>query len=120
MKTTSTTTPITTSTSTTHYLVRSLLLLTLLLTTIASLVSADEKTHRYEVGEKVIVWANHVGPHYNPQETYGYYTLPFCKPEKLHYKNPSLGEALQGMELVKSSISLVFRGMCVCLCERAC
>jgi len=82
-------------------------LITLALT--ATLVTADEKTHKYEVGENVIVWANHVGPHYNPQETYGYYTLPFCKPEKMVYKNPSLGEALQGMELVKSRISLVFR-----------
>jgi transmembrane 9 superfamily protein 3 len=57
----------------------------------------------------VLLWANHVGPHYNPQETYGYYTLPFCRPDKLEYKDPSIGEALQGMELVKSRISFVFR-----------
>jgi transmembrane 9 superfamily protein 3 len=70
---------------------------------------ADENSHKYDIGEPVILWANQVGPHYNPQETYGYYTLPFCKPTNLEYKSPSLGEALLGVELVKHKISLAFR-----------
>jgi len=27
------------------------------------------------------VWLSKVGPYHNPQETYSYYALPFCKPE---------------------------------------
>lgn len=57
----------------------------------------------------MVLWANQVGPHYNPQETYGYYTLPFCAPENLEYKSPSLGEALLGVELVKSKMVFAFR-----------
>jgi hypothetical protein len=28
--------------------------------------------------EEVVLWMNTVGPYHNRQETYGYYTLPFC------------------------------------------
>lgn len=56
------------------------------------------------------MWANVVGPYYNPQETYGYYTLPFCRPDELEYKFPSIGEALQGIELVKTTVEIIFGG----------
>ena len=42
--------------------------------------AADEETHTYEDGEHVLLWLNKVGPYHNPQETYSYYKLPFCKP----------------------------------------
>jgi hypothetical protein len=49
------------------------------------LARGDERTQRYKPGEQVILWANKVGPYENPQETYSYYTMPYCKvdPDKL-------------------------------------
>jgi hypothetical protein len=49
------------------------------------LAKGDERTQRYKPGEQVILWANKVGPYENPQETYSYYTMPYCKvdPDKL-------------------------------------
>ena len=74
----------------------------------ASLVCADEHSHKvsafvfltvllqstytgcaliacpvraqYKDGEPVRLWVNKVGPYDNPQETYNYYYLPFCAP----------------------------------------
>jgi hypothetical protein len=34
---------------------------------------------QYAQDEEVILWVNKIGPYYNPQETYTYYTLPFCR-----------------------------------------
>ena len=48
---------------------------------------------------------NTVGPYHNRQETYGYFTLPFCvgpKDSISHY-HETLGEALQVLKL-KSEI----------------
>ena len=59
----------------------SLLLFALCLNTLVGSrgVQADGKTHRYVPGEEVTLWTNKVGPYNNPQETFNYYTLPFCK-----------------------------------------
>ena len=42
-------------------------------------VKADEETHRYVAGEELVLWTNKVGPYNNPQETFKYLSLPFCK-----------------------------------------
>lgn len=57
------------------------------------------------------MWVNKVGPYNNPQETYNYYYLPFCKPkgEKAVHKWGGLGEVLQGNELIDSQLDLKFR-----------
>ncbi|KAL0486149.1 9 TM domain-containing transmembrane protein [Acrasis kona] len=82
----------------------------ILLLAILTFAIADEISHKYVDKEEVILWANQVGPHYNPQETYGYYTLPFCRPDgELEYKNPSIGEALLGLELVKSKMTFKYK-----------
>eukprot|EP01129_Flabellula_baltica_P015648 TRINITY_DN8045_c0_g1_i1.p1 TRINITY_DN8045_c0_g1~~TRINITY_DN8045_c0_g1_i1.p1 ORF type:complete len:582 (+),score=106.33 TRINITY_DN8045_c0_g1_i1:46-1791(+) len=74
-----------------------------------SCVFASEKNHKYIDNEEVIVWANKVGPFSNPQEKYEYYKLPFCKPkERVESKMESLGEALLGYELVKSTYDIKF------------
>jgi transmembrane 9 superfamily protein 3 len=46
----------------------------------------------------------------NPQETYNYYFLPFCKPSsaKPRHKWGGLGEVLQGNELIDSQLELEF------------
>ena len=45
---------------------------------------------------QVTVYVNKVGPYYNPHETYHYYELPVCRPEKVEHKSLTLGEILDG------------------------
>lgn len=55
---------------------------------------------------------NTVGPYHNRQETYTYFSLPFCagiKDSISHY-HETLGEALQGVELVYSGLDMRFIG----------
>jgi len=65
------------------------------------------------VGEEVIIWANKVGPHNNPQETYKYHSLPFCKPEVpsrgIRSIPDSLGSFLEGNDLVDSLLKVSFQ-----------
>ncbi|KAI5084201.1 hypothetical protein GOP47_0000370 [Adiantum capillus-veneris] len=86
-------------------LLASLLLLSLHLT------SASDYNHKYGDEEKVVLWVNKVGPYYNPQETYNYYSLPFCSPngEIPGHKWGGLGEVLQGNELIDSQIDIKFK-----------
>jgi len=82
--------------------------LTLLLATICQ---CDEHDHIYSEGEEVVVWMNTVGPYHNRQETYSYYSLPFCHGPKVtisHY-HETLGEALQGTELEHSGLNVEFK-----------
>jgi transmembrane 9 superfamily protein 3 len=77
---------------------------------IVGFVCGDEKNQRYKDGEEVILWVNKVGPFANPQETYPYYSLPFCQPEKqIESRFEGLGEALQGYELRKSAMDFRFK-----------
>ena len=78
---------------------------------IFQVVSADDNNHKYDGNEAVTLWVNTVGPYHNPQETYPYYQIPFCKPE--HgidtKKRPSgVGEILEGNELRNSGLKLHF------------
>lgn len=64
------------------------------------LVRCNEDTHKYESDEHVQLWMNTVGPYHNRQETYEYFSLPFCKGEEhenvgkiRHHHN--IGDALQ-------------------------
>ena len=57
---------------------------------------------------------NTVGPYHNRQETYTYFSLPFCLgPKKTisHY-HETLGEALLGVELDFSGLLIQFKGGC--------
>ena len=47
-----------------------------------------------------------MGPYHNPQETYVYYSLPFCstKPvSQLEHRWDALGEVLEGNDLISVS-----------------
>jgi len=64
---------------------------------------------------------NTVGPYHNRQETYSYFSLPFCpgpKKDISHY-HETLSEALQGVELVFSGLDIDFKGVVhyVCFCR---
>ncbi|KAL3618705.1 Transmembrane 9 superfamily member 1 [Castilleja foliolosa] len=51
-----------------------------------------------------------VGQYNNPQETYNYYTLPFCRPPgNLAHKWGGLGEVLGGNKLIDSQIEIKFK-----------
>lgn len=64
---------------------------------------------------------NTVSPFNNRQETYAYFSLPFCQGDKQnigHY-HETLSDALQGVELEHSGIAIDFRGTYVCTGPRA-
>ncbi|KAF3529101.1 hypothetical protein DY000_02041346 [Brassica cretica] len=70
---------------------------------------ASESDHKYQADEQVTLWVNKVGPYNNPQETYNYYSLPFCrKTENTIHKWGGLGEVLGGNELIDSQIDIKF------------
>eukprot|EP00639_Heterosigma_akashiwo_P013900 CAMPEP_0206363132 /NCGR_PEP_ID=MMETSP0294-20121207/1405_1 /ASSEMBLY_ACC=CAM_ASM_000327 /TAXON_ID=39354 /ORGANISM="Heterosigma akashiwo, Strain CCMP2393" /LENGTH=521 /DNA_ID=CAMNT_0053808409 /DNA_START=198 /DNA_END=1761 /DNA_ORIENTATION=- len=76
-----------------------------------TLVHCGENNHQYDVGEPVNIYVNKVGPYHNPQETYPFYKLPFCKPQlglATNRKRASLGEILEGHELRHSGFFLAF------------
>uniref|UniRef100_A0A7S0SL78 Transmembrane 9 superfamily member n=1 Tax=Mantoniella antarctica TaxID=81844 RepID=A0A7S0SL78_9CHLO len=77
-----------------------------------ALGTADEYDHRYAIGDHVKLWVNKVGPYNNPQETYNYFELPFCKIESVKkpvHKWGGLGEVLEGNELIDSNMDFKFR-----------
>lgn len=59
----------------------------------------------------MVLWMNTVGPYHNRQETYSYYSLPFCMgpKEKISHYHETLGEALQGVELEFSGLDIDFK-----------
>jgi transmembrane 9 superfamily protein 3 len=73
--------------------------------------SAKKNKHEFDDDEVVTVWLNQVGPYNNPQETYEYIDLPFCRPAGFHTvkKREGLGEILEGNELVDSNLHLRFK-----------
>ncbi|KAG5179866.1 putative endomembrane protein 70-like protein [Tribonema minus] len=77
----------------------------------AGRVLAGENNHKYTPGERMTVWVNKVGPYFNPQETYPYYRLPFCRPDmgvESKRKRQGMGEILAGNDLRDSGFSLQF------------
>jgi len=77
-------------------------------------VTADLDSHRYKIDEHVDLWVNKIGPYHNPQETYEYYDIPYCKPDHgidSVRKSHSLGEQLEGHELHNSGYHLHFGTM---------
>ncbi|KAL4183336.1 hypothetical protein AMTRI_Chr11g154670 [Amborella trichopoda] len=71
---------------------------------------ASESDHKYQEDEPVMLWVNKVGPYNNPQETYNYYSLPFCQPAgNPAHKWGGLGEVLGGNELIDSQIEIKFK-----------
>lgn len=74
-------------------------------------VYCDEHDHLYKDGDEVVLWMNTVGPYHNRQETYAYFSLPFCtggKPTISHY-HETLSEALQGVELEFSGLEIEYK-----------
>ncbi|GMJ03529.1 transmembrane nine 1, endomembrane protein 12 [Hibiscus trionum] len=90
--------------------VRSFSLLALLLFFFLSPAFASESDHKYQPDDPVTLWVNKVGPYNNPQETYNYYSLPFCHGgNNPAHKWGGLGEVLGGNELINSEIDIKFQ-----------
>ncbi|KAI0988117.1 hypothetical protein GJ496_007598 [Pomphorhynchus laevis] len=71
----------------------------------------DEHTHKYVNSEQIVLWFNNVGPNNNQQETYNFYSLPFCSgPDMsiLHY-HETISERLLGDQLELSGIDIRFK-----------
>lgn len=68
---------------------------------------------QYNDGEEVVLWMNTVGPYHNRQETYAYFSLPFCSGSKssISHYHETLSEALQGVELEFSGYEIEFNRM---------
>lgn len=66
---------------------------------------------QYTSGEEVVLWMNTVGPYHNRQETYTFFSLPFCRgpKETISHYHETLGEALLGVELDFSGLDIQFR-----------
>lgn len=58
-----------------------------------------------------MLWMNTVGPYDNRQETYSYYSLPFCSGKKkdIEHYHETLTEQLQGIELEFSGYDIQFK-----------
>lgn len=58
-----------------------------------------------------MLWVNTVGPYNNRQETYAYFSLPFCHgpKESIEHYHETLGEALLGVELDLSGLEIKFK-----------
>ncbi|XP_010458475.1 PREDICTED: transmembrane 9 superfamily member 1 [Camelina sativa] len=81
----------------------------LLLVSLLAPTFASDSDHKYQADEQVTLWVNKVGPYNNPQETYNYYSLPFCRPSANNvHKWGGLGEVLGGNELIDSEIAIKF------------
>lgn len=65
--------------------------------------------HSYNVGDEVPLFANKIGPLNNPSETYQYFDLPFCQPDKLIKKRESLGQVLDGDRLTNTRYNVKFK-----------
>lgn len=63
---------------------------------------------KYSSGSKVEIYVNKVGPYWNPHETYHYYSLPVCRPERIEHRSLSLGEVLDGDRMAKSMYDIKF------------
>ena len=51
---------------------------------------------------------NKVGPYFNTHETYHYYSLPVCHPDKIVHRTLTLGEVLDGDRMAESKYKIKF------------
>ncbi|XP_039266684.1 transmembrane 9 superfamily member 1-like [Styela clava] len=62
----------------------------------------------FKDGDNVDIFVNKVGPYFNPHETYHYYSLPVCRPDKIKHRSLTLGEVLDGDRMAYSLYEVQF------------
>eukprot|EP01116_Phalansterium_solitarium_P004253 TRINITY_DN151_c0_g2_i1.p1 TRINITY_DN151_c0_g2~~TRINITY_DN151_c0_g2_i1.p1 ORF type:complete len:595 (+),score=210.79 TRINITY_DN151_c0_g2_i1:115-1899(+) len=77
--------------------------------------------HHYDLNGDVPFWVNKIGPYSNPTETYEYYSLPFCAPDKIVRPPQNMGRRVTGDRAANSLYKLPFRTpvQSTPLCKRA-
>ncbi|CAI0400880.1 unnamed protein product [Linum tenue] len=80
---------------------------TLALFAVDSAASSPANRH-YNAGDDVPLFVNKVGPFRNPSETYEFYELPFCRPDRVIQTKQTLGEVLNGDRLANALYDLKF------------
>ncbi|KAM7437452.1 Transmembrane 9 superfamily member 1 [Porites harrisoni] len=73
------------------------------------LLPVSTKGAKYNDGQKVPLYVNKVGPYFNPQETYHFYSLPVCRPEKVEHRSLTLGEVLDGDRMAVAMHEIKFK-----------
>ncbi|XP_066932000.1 transmembrane 9 superfamily member 1-like [Clytia hemisphaerica] len=63
----------------------------------------------YKDSEQIPMFVNKVGPYFNPHETYHYYSLPVCRPDKVEHRSLTLGEVLDGDRMAKAMYDVKFK-----------
>lgn len=67
---------------------------------------------QYQENDSVTLWVNKAAPYVNPQETYSYYSLPYCRPAADgDHKWGGLGGVLGGNDLIDSRIDIKFKSL---------
>lgn len=64
----------------------------------------------YHPADPVPAYLSTTGPYRNRYETYAYSRLPYCPSVPIVRKTETLGEALQGMELIDAQMQVKFMG----------
>ena len=64
-----------------------------------------------EKNQTIRVTVAEISPYSNPSETYKYYMLPYCQPEKIIEEWQSLGEDLSGDRTMNSLYTFQFLGI---------
>jgi transmembrane 9 superfamily protein 3 len=67
------------------------------------LAVADEESHEYKVGDQIHIWFDKLGPYNNPQENYPYASAGLCELRESVESSGSMGDALEGSNLIASS-----------------
>ncbi|XP_077559660.1 transmembrane 9 superfamily member 1-like [Haemaphysalis longicornis] len=77
--------------------------------TLFCICSSLVTTGAFKDGDQVKLYVNKVGPYFNPHETYHYYQLPVCRPDKIVHRSLTLGEVLDGDRMAESMYSINFK-----------
>eukprot|EP00038_Savillea_parva_P007891 m.173148 g.173148 ORF g.173148 m.173148 type:complete len:588 (+) comp13650_c0_seq1:41-1804(+) len=64
---------------------------------------------KFKDGDEVPLFVNKVGPYFNTHETYHYYSLPVCHPDKIKHRALTLGEVLDGDRMAESLYKIKFK-----------
>jgi transmembrane 9 superfamily protein 3 len=67
------------------------------------LAVADEESHEFKVGDQMHIWFDKLGPYNNPQENYPYASAGLCELRESVESSGSMGDALEGSNLIASS-----------------
>lgn len=78
----------------------------------ASISIMEQLTEVWFCPPQITLYVNKVGPYFNPQETYHYYSLPVCHPEKVGEPNQHIATWNCDSNYFSSHLPLLFNTQC--------